>query len=91
MADVNSSANSTAVLDGYVTRENLAAQLGKSMRTIDRWEQHRAGPPRVLVGKTIFYRVESVRDWLLSCEQRRGEPRRRRRKSAQQSGGPDRG
>ena len=77
MADVNSAANSTAVLDGYLTRENLAAQLGKSMRTIDRWEMHRSGPPRVLIGKTVLYRLESVRDWLLSREQRRGEPRRR--------------
>jgi hypothetical protein len=85
MADVNSSANSTAVLDGYVTRENLAAQLGKSMRTIDRWEQHRAGPPRVLVGKTIFYRLESVRNWLLSCEVKRDEPRRRRPRKATQA------
>jgi predicted DNA-binding transcriptional regulator AlpA len=84
MADVNSAANSTAVLDGYLTRENLAAQLGKSMRTIDRWEMHRSGPPRVLIGKTVLYRLESVRAWLLSCEQRRGEPRRRRpRKAAQ--------
>ena len=84
MADVNSAVNPSAVLDGYLTREVLAEQLGKSVRTIDRWETRRSGPPRVLLGKTVFYRLESVRAWLLSCEQRRGEPRRRRpRKAAQ--------
>ena len=91
MADVNSGINPTAVLDGYLSREALAEQLGKSVRTIDRWETRRAGPPRVLLGKTIFYRLESVRAWLLSCEEQRGEPRRRRRKAAQQSGAPARG
>ena len=61
----------THILDGFITREQLAAELGKSPRTIDRWEVRRIGPPRVIVGRTILYRVESVREWLQSCERRK--------------------
>lgn len=61
----------TQVLEGYLRREQLAAELGKSVRTLDRWETSRMGPPRVVCGKSILYRVESVRDWLRSREGRR--------------------
>ena len=56
------------VLDGFLRREELAQQLGLSPRTIDRWEALRKGPPRVCVGRTILYNVESVREWLQSLE-----------------------
>jgi predicted DNA-binding transcriptional regulator AlpA len=74
------------ILDGFLRREELAQQLGLSARTIDRWEALRIGPPRVCVGRTILYDVESVREWLRSREQqaspmqtRRSVPRKRSR------------
>jgi predicted DNA-binding transcriptional regulator AlpA len=57
------------VLEGFLRREELATQLGLSPRTIDRWQALREGPPRVHVGRTILYNVESVREWLRSKEQ----------------------
>jgi predicted DNA-binding transcriptional regulator AlpA len=57
------------VLAGFLRRDELARQLGLSPRTIDRWEALREGPPRVHVGRTILYNVESVREWLRSREQ----------------------
>lgn len=69
------SEGNTALLNGYLTREEFASALGKSARTIDRWDRRRIGPPRVVVGKTILYRVEAVKEWLQSCEQRRGRVR----------------
>jgi predicted DNA-binding transcriptional regulator AlpA len=66
------------VLEGFLRREELAQQFGLSPRTIDRWEALRAGPPRVRVGRTILYRIEAVREWLLSREQQAFPPRRRR-------------
>ena len=57
--------------DGYVSREQLAKELGKALRTIDRWERRRIGPPRVVIGRMILYRREAIRDWLLSQEQQR--------------------
>src|SRR5208282_2580949 len=67
------------ILDGFITREQLAAEFGKSLRTIDRWEVRRIGPPRIIVGRTILYRVEAVRAWLQSCERVPGLKRNERR------------
>lgn len=60
------------LLAGYLRREDLARELKKSVRTLDRWETRRMGPPRVVVGRTILYSIETVRAWLQSREQRRG-------------------
>jgi predicted DNA-binding transcriptional regulator AlpA len=62
--------NDSLVLAGYLRRDELAQALGISPRTIDRWQALREGPPRVHVGRTILYNIESVRDWLRSREQR---------------------
>jgi predicted DNA-binding transcriptional regulator AlpA len=67
------------VLEGYLRREELAEQFGLSPRTIDRWEALRKGPPRVCVGRTILYNIESVREWLLSREQQATTVKRQRR------------
>lgn len=57
------------LLDGYLRRDELAQQLGVSPRTIDRWQTSRCGPPRVAIGRTILYNLESVRQWLRSKEE----------------------
>jgi predicted DNA-binding transcriptional regulator AlpA len=57
------------VLEGYLRRKELAKELGCSARTIDRMHALRQGPPRVHVGRTILYNIQSVRDWLRSREQ----------------------
>lgn len=72
------------LLDGYLRREELAQQLRVSPRTIDRWQTLRCGPPRVTIGRTILYNLESVRHWLRSNEQSatRSISRKRQRRSA---------
>jgi predicted DNA-binding transcriptional regulator AlpA len=69
---------SSPVLAGFLRREELAAQLGISPRTIDRWQVSRMGPPRVHVGRTILYNIHSVRDWLQSREQHVSPMKKRR-------------
>lgn len=61
----------TSVLDGWLTREELGAQLGLSPSTLKRWEGSRTGPPCVRVGRRIVYRLEAVRDWLREQETRK--------------------
>lgn len=61
----------TGVLQGYLTPEEMAQQIGVSPRTLSRWQVHRIGPPRVKVGRQVFHRLASVLEWLESREQRR--------------------
>ena len=58
----------------YYTRDELAAELTISARTLDRWERERRGPPQTKVGHQIRYRKESVRAWLLKNEASRSVP-----------------
>ena len=54
----------------FLRRDELAEALKVSPRTLDRWESLRMGPPRVTVGRTVLYNVDSVADWLLSHEKK---------------------
>ena len=63
-----SDSSQSAVLEGYLRRDELATQLGVSPRTIDRWQVLRCGPPRIAIGRTILYDLNSVREWLRSKE-----------------------
>ena len=58
----------SSILAGYLTPKNLAQALGVSERTVARWHRFREGPPRVEIGRKVFYRLESVNAWIASCE-----------------------
>lgn len=53
----------------YVTPEQLAEELGISVRTLHRWHTARQGPPRIVLGRIIFYRRSSVLAWIESREE----------------------
>jgi excisionase family DNA binding protein len=57
------------ILSDFLTATELAAQLGVSARTLDRWEALDEGPPRTRIGRRVLYRRESVRAWLAAREQ----------------------
>lgn len=56
------------LLDGWLTRANVAAEIGVSVDTLARWETQRIGPPCIRVGRKVFYRADAFRDWLISRE-----------------------
>ena len=62
------------LLRNYLTREQLAAMLNKSVRTLDRMHRKRVGPPRTTIGKLVRYRLEAVEEWIRQHEQ---APKRR--------------
>ncbi len=70
---MKSEANGAGLLDDYLTPDQLAEELGKSVRTIARWDGLRIGPPKTVIGKKPYYRREAVRKWLL--RQERGQAR----------------
>ncbi len=73
-ADTQEASTSKLVLKEFLRRDELAQQLGISPRTILRWQALRKGPPRVCVGRTILYSIQSVCDWLHSREQEQQAP-----------------
>jgi hypothetical protein len=71
----NALATDSTLLIGLLNPEQLAQQLNVTTRTLQRWEVERIGPPRVVIGRRIFYRLASVDAWLISREQRQGRAR----------------
>lgn len=57
------------VLAEYLTRDDLAQQLGRSTRTLGRWERQRVGPAVTKVGNRILYHIDDVRAWLRAQRQ----------------------
>ena len=78
MRDTGTSERSTpgGVLTGWISRLDLALELGLSVDTLRRWEAQRFGPPCVRAGRKVYYRRAAVEDWLE--EQEQAAPRRRR-------------
>ena len=54
------------VLSGYLSQQELAAQLNLKLRTLQLWEARREGPPVTRLGKRPLYRREAVAAWLAS-------------------------
>ena len=62
--------NSEPILSEFLTAEELAAELRRNPRTLDRWDVLGMGPPRTLVGRQILYRRSSLLKWLAAQERR---------------------
>jgi hypothetical protein len=56
------------ILSEYLTKEDLAAQLNRSIRSLDRWALNGDGPPYVRIGRRILYRREAILEWLKGLE-----------------------
>ena len=65
-----------ALLQGWISRTDLAQELGVCEETLRRWADARRGPAFVKAGRKILYRRTAVLDWLETQEVR--EPRRSR-------------
>ncbi len=56
------------VFAGYLSEEEIAAQRGKSTRTLRAERQAGVGPPYVRDGRSVLYPVEGFRAWLQASE-----------------------
>jgi hypothetical protein len=68
--DVNQPAALDSPLAAFYEEGELAAALYRDKRTLRRWHALRVGPPRTVLGRSIFYNKESVTRWLIEREQR---------------------
>ncbi len=76
--DIDASSN---VLHGYITEAEYARQRGVSVRTCQRDRTLRKAPPYINLGKKVYYRIESVRQWFAAQERRPDQERRATRPS----------
>jgi hypothetical protein len=60
---------SEPLLSEFLTKEELAAELRRNVRTLDRWDVLGIGPPRTRIGRKVLYRRASVEKWLAAQEQ----------------------
>jgi len=60
--------NAEPILSEFLTTVELAAELGRNPRTLDRWEALGIGPPRTRVGRTVLYRRSSLEKWIAAQE-----------------------
>ena len=67
---MNTRHNGESVLAEYMTRNELAKQLDRCARTLDRWHSLRIGPPRTILGRRVLYRRQAVAAWLLAQEEK---------------------
>jgi hypothetical protein len=59
-----------SVLEGYISETDLARQLHRSVRTLQRLAATLSGPPRTKIGRSVYYKIESVRVWLVQQEKK---------------------
>jgi hypothetical protein len=60
--------NSEPILSDFFSKEELAKELKRNPRTLDRWQAIGMGPPRTHVGRKVLYRRASVQKWLAAQE-----------------------
>jgi excisionase family DNA binding protein len=61
---------SEPILSQFLTVEELAAELGRTKPTLNRWERLGMGPPRTHIGRKVLYKRTSVEAWLARQEHR---------------------
>jgi hypothetical protein len=57
------------LLVDWISREQLAGELGITTDTLARWEARRQGPPCTRIGRKSLYRRAAVQDWIRAQEQ----------------------
>lgn len=67
-AQVTAMSKSEPLLSEFLTKEELAAELRRNPRTLDRWDALGVGPARTHVGRQVLYRRASVERWLAAQE-----------------------
>ena len=57
------------LLADWISREQLAGELGLTPDTLARWQARRVGPPCTRIGRKALYRRAAVQDWIRAQEQ----------------------
>lgn len=77
--EMNQSGPNMGLLEDWISRHDLATDLGISVDTLWRWDAKRTGPQCIKLGRKVYYRRSAVRSWLDAREHARKLPSRGRR------------
>lgn len=55
---------SMPVLQDWISREDLARELGVTVDTLRRWALRRTGPSFTKAGRRVLYSRQAINDWL---------------------------
>lgn len=58
--------HNAGVLGNYMSREQLATELGVTVRTISRWRWNRKGPPAHRIAGRVMFKRSDVQSWIES-------------------------
>ena len=58
----------------FISREDLAAELGVKAETLAKWAAQGAGPDMVKMGRRVFYPKTAVRSWLATRVIKKASP-----------------
>jgi predicted DNA-binding transcriptional regulator AlpA len=58
----------TNIFLDFLSLKEFCEMFGVTERTAWRWQNRRTGPPRVMIGRKIYYRKSSVEAWILQRE-----------------------
>ena len=59
---------SANILDGLISRDEAAKQLGCNWRTLRRYENEPDGLPNIIIAGRKYYRVEALREFITKRE-----------------------
>jgi hypothetical protein len=60
--------NAQSITDEYAGRNEAAAYLRVCKKTLERWQAAGTGPATTKIGRTVYYRWETLRAWVASRE-----------------------
>ena len=60
--------NAHCITDEYAGRDEAAAYLCVCKKTLEHWQAAGTGPAITKVGRTVYYRWETLRAWVASRE-----------------------
>lgn len=58
-----------ALFDTSWSEDELANEMGVSVRTIKRWRAARTGPPFMKLERRVYYRKRAVQEWMQGLDQ----------------------
>ena len=64
--EATAAAGDEIIIDGrrFISERRFAQVLGRHPRTLQRWRKKGKGPPSTRIGRSFFYEINEVQEWM---------------------------